>query len=86
VNRVSRTRARPEPGLSRAERKRRRVTWGRRCASVEIPVVKHGECHPESGSLIMLSCTCDVIVAELTCYCLCECQKVELIVGRRRLL
>jgi hypothetical protein len=39
VSRVSRTRAEVEPGLSRPEQKRRRVTWGRRCARVEVPVV-----------------------------------------------
>jgi hypothetical protein len=39
VSRVSRTGAEVEPGLSRAEQKRRRVTWGKRCASVEVPVV-----------------------------------------------
>jgi hypothetical protein len=33
VSRVSR--------VSRPEQKRRRVTWGRRCASVEVPVVLH---------------------------------------------
>ena len=37
---VSRTGAEVEPGLSRPEQKRRRVTRGRRWASVEIPVVK----------------------------------------------
>ena len=36
---VSRTGAGVEPGLSRPEQKRRRVTWGKRCASVEVPVV-----------------------------------------------
>jgi hypothetical protein len=40
VGRVGRTRAAVEPGLSRLEQKRRRVTWRRRCASVEIPTVK----------------------------------------------
>jgi hypothetical protein len=40
---VSRTGAEDEPGLSRPEQKRRRVTWGRRCASVEIPVVKQSD-------------------------------------------
>jgi hypothetical protein len=40
VSRVSRTGAEVEPGLSRPEQKRRRVTWGKWCASVEIPVVK----------------------------------------------
>jgi hypothetical protein len=37
---VSRTGAEVEPGLSWPEQKQRRVTWGRRWASVEIPVVK----------------------------------------------
>jgi len=37
------------------------------CVLVKESMVFHGECHAESGSLIMLSCTCDVIVAELTC-------------------
>jgi hypothetical protein len=41
VSRVGRTGAEVEPGLSRPKQKRRRVTWGRRCASVEIPVVEH---------------------------------------------
>jgi hypothetical protein len=44
VSRVSRTGAEVEPGLSRAEQKRRRVTWGKRCASVEVPVVLRNEC------------------------------------------
>jgi hypothetical protein len=39
VSRVSRTGAEVEPGLSRPEQKRRRVTWGKRYASVEVPVV-----------------------------------------------
>jgi hypothetical protein len=39
VSRVSRTGAEVEPGLSGPEQKRRRVTWGKRCASVEVPVV-----------------------------------------------
>ena len=37
VSRVSRTGAEVEPGLSWPDQKRRRVTWGNRCASVEIP-------------------------------------------------
>ena len=36
---MSRTGAEVELGLSRPEQKRRRVTWGRKCTSVEIPVV-----------------------------------------------
>ena len=43
VSRVSRTGAEVEPGLSWSEQKRRGVTWGKRWASVEIPVVKQGE-------------------------------------------
>jgi hypothetical protein len=39
---VSRTGGEVEPGLSRAEQKRRRVTWGKRCARVEVPVVLQG--------------------------------------------
>jgi hypothetical protein len=41
MSRVSRTGVEVEPGLSRPKQKRRRVTWGRRCTSVEILVVKH---------------------------------------------
>jgi hypothetical protein len=39
VSRVSRTGAEVAPGLSRAEQKRRWVTWGKRWASVEVPVM-----------------------------------------------
>jgi len=37
---MSRTGAEVEPGLNQPEQKRRRVTWGRRWASIEIPTVK----------------------------------------------
>jgi hypothetical protein len=51
---VSRTGAEVDPGLRRPEQKRRRVTWRKRCAIVEVPAVLHGFPSKPLGSIICI--------------------------------